>query len=112
MQMINKLANTIEKSVILTFVNDENDIEQLNGFEFDRPNVVFASKVLLSSFVIVTYLIKTLIQVKVSLFCSGKLQHKFHNYYRNGISNLNENLLDKCPHPLEGATMIYYKRHS
>ena len=42
MNLINKLANSIEKSVILLFVN-EHGLNDLKGFEFDRPAIGFVS---------------------------------------------------------------------
>ena len=42
MDLINKLANTIEKSLILHFVNEEG-FDDLKDFEFDRPVIGFAT---------------------------------------------------------------------
>ena len=42
LQLINKLANTIEKSVILHFVHG-NSSESVKDFEFDRPAIWFNS---------------------------------------------------------------------
>ena len=40
MKTINKLANTIEKSIILHFDDSEN-LTNLTDFEFDRPAMTF-----------------------------------------------------------------------
>ncbi len=73
MDLINKLANTIEKSVILHFDNEEG-IDDLMGFEFDRPVIGFASD---------------LKKVKyISIYCIVFSEHLFEMYFTDSCFHI------------------------